>query len=149
MPRKRRTAARPRQRARLSAVPLVIVALIVAVLAGFAGLAGRAAPAPTESPTAFTPPPALPTPGAIASPDTLHKFAAADESAFITSCVADLPPSSVPQQVAQAFCVCTLNAYEDRYPSYEALNAALASGALDQQTRTQIANGCVQAILGG
>jgi hypothetical protein len=35
------------------------------------------------------------------------------------------------------------------YPSYDALTAALASGALTEQTRTQVSDRCVQAILGG
>lgn len=129
--------------------------MLLAALAVGAGLAGRQAAAPsdrplaTAEPTFVTPPSASGTPIAIPSPSTLGRFAQKDEATFIASCVADAPANSVPIAIAQAFCVCTLNAYETMYPSYESLTAALASGALTEPTRTQISNRCVQSILGG
>lgn len=106
--------------------------------------------APTPTPplaATFTPSLSAPGPGDTLAP--LHKFAADQENGFIASCMSDPSSASVPQGVAQAFCVCTLNQYETMYPSYDALQAAQKSGALDENTRTQIANRCVSAILGG
>ncbi|HEY6959453.1 MAG TPA: hypothetical protein VI814_11570 [Candidatus Limnocylindria bacterium] len=143
-----------RTRRSLGAIPAVIVTLLLAALAAGAGLADRPPAASSETPLTTAEPTYVPTtapgtPVAVPSPTTLHKYAEKDENAYLTSCVADAPASTVPVPIAQAFCVCTLNAYEQIYPTYDALNAALASGALSEQTRTQISQRCVQAILGG
>ncbi len=134
---------------------MVIATVLLALLAAGAGLAVRQSAAPSDTPIATVEPTYIVTPSssgtpiAVPSPTTLHRYADKDESAFIASCVADAPSASVPTPVAQAFCVCTLNAYETIYPTYDALNAAVTSGALTQQTRTQISDRCVQSLLGG
>jgi hypothetical protein len=153
--RRPRAAHEPeRKRGRLSAIPVVIATVLLAALAAGAGLAGRQSAAPSDSPLTtaeptFVVPTASGTLVPAPSPTTLHQYAEKDENAFITSCVADAPANTVPVPIAQAFCVCTLNAYETMYPTYDEVNAALASGALTEQTRTQISSRCVQAILGG
>ena len=127
-------------------MPAIFVTLLLVALAVGIGAAQRP---PSSTPAVAT---FFPTSGASVAIPTLepeHKFAAGDENTFIGSCVADLPNSDVPPPVAQAFCVCTLNAYEDMYPTYKALNDALSSGALTEQTRSSIASRCVTAILGG
>lgn len=143
-----------RTRPALGAIPAVIVTLLLAALAAGAGLAGRQPAASSDTPLAtaeptYVAPTAPGTPPALPSPTTLHKYAEKDENTYLASCVADAPASTVPVPIAQAFCVCTLNAYETIYPTYDAMNAALASGALSEQTRTEISSRCVQAILGG
>ena len=132
----------------------MIATLLLAALAAGAGLTGRQPATSSETPLAtaeptYVAPTASGTPVAAPSPTTLHKYAEQDENAYLASCVADAPASTVPVPIAQAFCVCTLNAYETMYPTYDAMNAALASGALSEQTRTQISQRCVNAILGG
>lgn len=156
---RRRTPQRqhaiPRKPRRLGTIPAVFATLLLATLAVGAGLAGQQAAAPSDAsrpaaePTLVTPPSETGTPIAMPSPSTLGRFAQKDETAFIASCVADAPANTVPTAIAQAFCVCTLNAYETMYPSYDALSAALASGALTDGTRTQVSDRCVRSILGG
>lgn len=133
---------------KVGVVPAIFVTVLLVALAVGLGAAQRPTASPTPAVATLFPTP----PRASAAFPTLepeHKFAAADENTFIGSCIADLPSKDVPQPVAQAFCVCTLNAYEDMYPTYQSLNDALASGALTEQTRARISSRCVTAILGG
>jgi hypothetical protein len=45
--------------------------------------------------------------------------------------------------------VCTLNSFEQIYPTYDQFQAAIASGAITDQLRTQISTRCTQALIGG
>ena len=131
----------------IGVVPAIFVTLLLVAFAVGLGASQRPPASPSPAVVSFRPTPGVS--AAIPTVEPEHKFAAADENTFIGSCVADLPASDVPPPVAQAFCVCTLNTYEDMYPTYRALNDALASGALTDQTRSSIASRCVTAILGG
>ena len=67
----------------------------------------------------------------------------------MTSCVSGIAPATVPGPIAQAFCVCTLNKYEQLYPTYDAFQRAQTSGAITPQVITDISNRCAQQIVGG
>jgi hypothetical protein len=134
---------------RLSAVPIVIVIalLLVGTLATTLSIPS-ASPAPTpDLPTGSLP--ALPdiTPPPTQTP--LGRFPAAAESGLIGSCVAGIDPTTVPGPIAAAFCVCTVNKFEQLYPTYDEFQRATASGALTDQMKTDISNACAVQIVGG
>lgn len=136
-------------RRRLSAVPIVIV--IVLLLVGLIG-STMAAPAARPSPDIPTP-----VPGQLAAqtappaplPTPLGRYPATSEATVVASCLSGIDPNTVPRPIGQAFCVCTLNAFEQLYPTYSAFQQAVASGAITDELRTQISNRCTQALLGG
>jgi hypothetical protein len=134
------------RRRRPSALPIILV-----VAALLIGLLGAAFAGPAISPAATpdvgsvgrsdqTAPP-LPTP--------LGRYPASAEATVLGSCVSGIDPKTVPAQIAQAFCVCTLNAFEQLYPTYDQFQQAVAAGTITDQLRTQISNRCAQAIVGG
>src|SRR5207248_7676811 len=137
MPRRRGPTPPPKRRSPLRATPAIVVVALFVALAATAGLASRPAAPSATPPVATLSAGAVPS-GPAETPGPLHLYAADQETTFLSSCVADLPPGNVPQPVAEAFCICTLNSYETMYPTYDALRAAQTSGALTDATRTQI-----------
>ena len=133
-------------RRRASAIPIVLV--VAALIIGLIG-------------SAFAVPAALPSPApdlslvgqsdltARPAPTPLGRYPTGAEATVIGSCVSGIDPKTVPTQIAQAFCVCTLNAFEQLYPTYDQFQQAIASGTITDALRTQISNRCVQAIVGG
>ena len=124
--------------------PVILILVIFVALAATMGLAVQ--PAASPSPAATSP---LVTTPPVGSPATLGRFGAAQEQTYLSACESDSSAGSVPPSVAAAFCVCTLNQYEMLYPSYDAMQAAAGSGALDQKTRDDISQRCVRSVLGG
>lgn len=133
-------------RRRLGAVPIILV--IVVMLVGIAGLAGSAPasrPAPTADIALDTSPPGTARPAAT----PLGRYPTTGEATVVGNCVSGIDPNTVPAVIAQAFCVCTLNQYEQLYPTYEEFQRAAAAGAIGEQTKSQISNLCARAIVGG
>ena len=140
---------RSRDGPRLSAVPIVIVIalLLVGTLATTLSIPG-ASPSPA---------PDLPTGGVPVFPDVtapptatpLGRYPAAAESAVVGSCISGIDPNTVPGPIAAAFCVCTLNKFEQLYPTYDEFQRATTSGALTDQMKTSISNQCAVQIVGG
>jgi hypothetical protein len=79
----------------------------------------------------------------------LGRYPTTAEAGVVTSCVSGIDPNTVPGPIAQAFCVCTLNKYEQLYPTYEEFQRAQTSGAITKQITTDISNRCAQQIVGG
>ncbi|HEV2011452.1 MAG TPA: hypothetical protein VGS17_10565 [Candidatus Limnocylindria bacterium] len=137
------------RRRRASALPiLVVVVLLLVGLIGATFAAPVARPSrtpdvpialPGQQPDATAPP--LPTP--------FGRYPATAAATIVGSCVSGIDPNVVPERIAQAFCVCTLNAYEQLYPTYDRFQQGIASGAITDELRTQISNRCAQAIVGG
>lgn len=144
-----RVSQRRRDGPRLSAVPIVFVIglLLVGTLATMFSF-------PTASPS---PAPDLPTGSLPAFPDVtapptetpLGRYPASAESGVVGSCVSGIDPNTVPAPIAQAFCVCTLNTYEQLYPTYDEFQRATGSGAITDTVKTDISNRCAQQIVGG
>jgi len=138
---------RRRDGPRLAAVPIifVIVVLLVGTLATTLALpaASSPSPLPVGSQTAFPDPTAPPT------QMPLGRYPAAAETGLITACVSGIDPNTVPGPIAQAFCVCTVNAYEQLYPAYEEFQRASGSGAITDKVKTDVANQCARQIVGG
>lgn len=135
------------KRRRLGAVP--IVAVIGLLLIGIVGT--TLAPArPTPSPDLpFASFPAEPSGSPRALPTPLGRYPQSAEATVVGNCVAGIDPATVPGPIAQAFCVCVLNAYEQLYPTYDGFQQATASGAITDRVKTDISNGCVRSIVGG
>ena len=132
------------RRRRLGALPIALV--IVAMVVGLIGLTAAPAARPLPSPElALTPPPGTARP----TETPLGRYPASGESTIVGNCLSGIDPQAVPQPVAQAFCVCTLNRYERLYPTYDEFQRAAAAGAISERTKTDISNACVQAIVGG
>ena len=134
---------------RLSAVPIVfvIVLLLIGTLA-----TTLAFPAASPSPAPDLPVGSLPAFPDVTAPPTetpLGRYPASAESGLANSCVSGIDPNTVPAPIAQAFCVCTLNRYERLYPTYDEFQRASGSGAITDQIKTDISNGCAQQIVGG
>ena len=134
---------------RLGAVPIVvaIVLLLVGTLA-----TTLAIPAASPSPTPDLPSGSLPVFPDVTAPPTetpLGRYPPSAESGVVGSCVAGIDPATVPGPIAQAFCVCTLNKFEQLYPTYDEFQRATSSGALTGQMKTDISNRCAQQIVGG
>ena len=133
-------------RRRRRAVPIVIVvALLLVGLIGstFAAPAARPSPTPDVLSIGQREPsgPPLPTP--------YGRYPASAEATIVGSCISGIDPNTVPAPIAQAFCVCTLNGFEQLYPIYDQFQQAIASGTITDALRTQISNRCVQALVGG
>lgn len=135
------------RRRRLGAVPIVfaIALLLVGTIATTLALPASAPPPGPSAPdlpafTGGTAPPAETPSG---------RYPAAAESSLVSSCVAGIDPNTVPGPIAQAFCVCTVNRYEQLYPSYDEFQRASGSGAISDKVKTDVANQCARRILGG
>ena len=134
------------RRRRPSTVPIVIVVVLLLfglIGATFAEPAARPSPIP-DSLSIGRPDPTAPPP-----PKPLGRYPASSEATIVGSCINGIEPTTVPAPIAQAFCVCTLNAFEQLYPTYDQFQQAIASGTITDQLRTQISNRCVQALVGG
>jgi len=137
-----------RRRRRLSAVPIVFVIalLLVGTVATTLALPASApSPAPTDSL------PALPNPNFTAPPTEtpFGRYPTSAETGLISACVSGIDPNTVPGPIAQAFCVCTVNKYEQLYPTYEDFQRATSSGAITDKAKTDVANQCAREIVGG
>lgn len=137
------------RRRRASAVPIIVVVVLLLVgLIGATFAAPAARPAPTPEGQL-----ALPGQRSVATapplPTPFGRYPVSAEATIVGSCVSGIDPNLVPGQIAQAFCVCTLNAYEQLYPTYDRFQQGIASGAITDELRTQISNRCVQALVGG
>ena len=132
---------------RPSAIPIVIV--VVVLLVGLIGVAFVAPPRdprrsqdiPSTRPGQAQTAPPLPTP--------FGRYPAPAEATIVGSCVSGIDPKTVPAPIAQAFCVCTLNAFEQLYPTYDRFQQAIEASLITDELRTQISNRCTQALLGG
>jgi len=138
-----------RRRRRLSALPIVfaIALLIVGTIATTLALPASAPATPVPSAVdlpAFT--------GTGTAPPTetpSGRYPATAESSLVGSCVAGIDPNTVPGPIAQAFCICTVNKYEQLYPSYDDFQRASGSGAISDKVKTDVANQCARQIVGG
>lgn len=133
------------RRRRLSAVP--IIAVIAVLLVGTLATT-LAIPAAAPSPAA-TDLPALPNVTAPPTETPFGRYPASAETGLIAACVSGIDPSTVPGPIAQAFCVCTVNKYEQLYPTYEDFQRATSSGAITDKSKTDVANQCARQIVGG
>ena len=134
------------RRRRMSAIPIIVV--IAALLVGLIG-ATFAAPAARPSATPEVSSIGRPDVTAPPAPTPLGRYPVSAEATVVGSCVNGIDPQTVPTGIAQAFCICTLNAFEQLYPTYDQFQQAIASGTITDQLRTQISNRCVQALVGG
>jgi hypothetical protein len=135
-----------RRRRRLSAVPniAVIALLLVGTIATTLAIpAAGPSPAPTDNLPAFPIGTAPPT------ETPAGRYPASAEAGVVMSCVSGIDPATVPGPIAQAFCVCTLNKYEQLYPTYDEFQRAQTSGAITKQITADISNRCAQQIVGG
>jgi hypothetical protein len=71
------------------------------------------------------------------------------EASLVNTCVSGIDPNTVPGPIAAAFCVCTLNRFEQLYPTYDQFQQATTSGAFTDQLKTAISNACAVQIVGG
>ena len=129
-----------------STIPIILV--VAALVIGLIGSA-FAVPASLPSPTPDVISVGRPDVTAVPAPTPLGRYPASAEATVVGSCVSGIDPKTVPSQIAQSFCVCTLNAFEQLYPTYDQFQQAVASGAITDALRTQISNRCVQVIVGG
>jgi hypothetical protein len=137
----------PVRRRRLSAIPIVAVIALLVV-----GLVGTTLTGPAVRPSPDIPLASLPvvpdgTPRPTQTP--LGRYPRTAEASVVGSCISGIDPNTVPAPIAQAFCVCVLNAYEQLYPSYDEFQKATSAGTITEELKTQISNRCVQAIVGG
>lgn len=131
-----------------SAVPIVIV--VVLLLVGLIGstFTPSAAPPPSSAVPTFAPvQAAAQTP--LPAPTPLGRYPASSETAIVGACVSGIDPNTVPTPIGQAFCICTLNTYEQLYPTYDAFQQAIAAGTLTGALKTQVSDRCTQAVVGG
>jgi hypothetical protein len=134
---------------RLGAVPIIFAIALLLV-----GTIATTLAVPSASPT---PAPDLPAGSLPALPDLttppsatpLGRYPPSAESGVVGACVSGIDPKTVPGPIAQAFCVCTLNKFEQLYPTYDEFQRATASGALTDKMKTDISNGCALQIVGG
>ena len=136
-----------RRRRRLSAVPIVfaIVLLLVGTIATTLAVPSSA---PPPQPSAVD----LPTFATGTAPPAetpSGRYPASAESGLVSSCIGGIDPATVPGPIAQAFCVCTVNKYEQLYPSYDDFQRASGSGAITDKIKTDVANQCARQIVGG
>jgi hypothetical protein len=127
-------------------VPIVIVVALLLV-----GLIGSmfSAPVSRPSPTPDSISIGQPDPTRVPLPTPFGRYPTSAEAAVVGSCVNGIDPRTVPPDIAQSFCVCTLNSFEQLYPTYDQFQSAIASGTITDQLRTQISTRCTQALLGG
>jgi hypothetical protein len=141
----RRRGDRPRLGALL--IILIIAFLLVGTLATTLSI-----PTASPSPTPDLPTSSLPALADVTAPPTqtpLGRYPASAESGLIGSCVSGIDPNTVPGPIAAAFCVCTVNKFEQLYPTYDEFQRATTSGALTDQIKTDISNACAVQIVGG
>jgi len=144
-----RMSGRRRDGPRLSAVPIIFV--VVLLLVGTVATT-LAIPTASPSPTPYVPIGALPSFPDITAPPTetpSARYPATAEATILGACVSGIDPKTVPGPIAQAFCVCTLNRFEQLYPTYDQFQQATGSGAITDQMKTDISNRCAQQIVGG
>jgi hypothetical protein len=134
------------KRGRPSSIPILIV--VAFLLVGIIG-STFSAPAPRPTPTPDVISIGRSDPTAPPLPTPFGRYPAAAEATIVGSCVNGIDPKTVPPQIAQAFCVCTLNSFEQLYPTYDQFQAAIASGTITDELRTQISTRCTQALIGG
>jgi hypothetical protein len=130
----------------LSAVPIVFVIVLLLI-----GTVATTLAIPGASPTPL-PAGSLPVPPDLTAPPTqtpLGRYPTSTESTIVGACVLGIDPNTVPAPIAQAFCVCTLNRYEQLFPTYDEFQRATGSGAVTDALKTDISNGCAQQIVGG
>ncbi len=142
---------RRREGPRLSAVPIifVVVLLLIGSLATTLVLPGaRSTPAPAPFPTSGSLP-AFPDLTAPPTETPFGRYPTSAEAGLVTACVSGIDAATVPAPIAQAFCVCTINKYEQLYPTYDGFQSANAAGAITDQIKTDVANRCAQQIVGG
>jgi hypothetical protein len=140
---------RRRDGPRLSAVPIIFV--VVLLLVGTVATT-LAIPTASPSPTPYVPIGALPSFPDITAPPTetpAGRYPVTSETTILSACVSGIDPKTVPGPIAEAFCVCTLNKFEQLYPTYDEFQRATSSGALTDQMKTDISNRCAQQIVGG
>ncbi|HEV2249565.1 MAG TPA: hypothetical protein VGT60_03555 [Candidatus Limnocylindria bacterium] len=136
---------------RLSALPIVVVIVLLLVGTLATTLAFPAA-SPPPPPSSDLPGGALPSLPDITAPPTetpFGRYPPTAESGLIGSCVSGIDPNTVPGPIAQAFCVCTVNRYEQLYPTYDEFQRASGSGAINDTVKTAVANQCARQIVGG
>lgn len=134
------------RRKRPSALP--IIAVVVLLLVGIIG-SMFTAPAAQPRPTPDVISVGQPAGTSLPLPTPLGRYPQSAEATIVGSCASGIDTQTVPPQIAQAFCVCTLNSFEQLYPTYEQFQAAASNGAITDQLRTQISTRCTQALLGG
>jgi hypothetical protein len=137
------------RRRRASAVPIIVV--VVVLLIGLIGttFAAPAARPAQQSTAPVSLPGRSPDQTAVPLPTPLGRYPATAEVSLVRSCLSGIDPNTVPDPLAQAFCVCTLNAYEQLYPTYDRFQQGIASGTITDELRTQISTRCAQALVGG
>ncbi len=136
---------------RLSAVPIifVIALLLVGTLATTLVIpAAQPTPLPTPFPTSGGLP-AFPDLTAPPTETPFGRYPSSAEAGLVTACISGIDAATVPGPIAQAFCVCTVNKYEQLYPTYEGFQSANAAGAITDQIKTDVANRCARQIVGG
>jgi hypothetical protein len=137
-------------RRRLGAVPIVLIIafLLVGTLATTLSIPA-ASPSPTSAglPAGSVPPLTDATPPPTETP--LGRYPPSAESSVVTACISGIDPNTVPGPIAAAFCVCTLNKFEQLYPTYGEFQRATTSGTLTDQMKTDISNACAVQIVGG
>jgi len=137
---------------RLGAVP-IIFAIALLLVGTIATTLAVPSASPTPAPNLPDLPgaslPALPDVTAPPSETPMGRYPASAESGVVGACVSGIDPKTVPGPVAQAFCVCTLNKFEQLYPTYDEFQRATASGALTDKVKTDISNRCALQIVGG
>jgi len=141
----RRRSDRPR----LGAVPIILIIafLLVGTLATTLSVP-PASPSPTsELPTGSFPPLSDATAPPTQTPS--GHYPADAEASLVNTCVSGIDPNTVPGPIAAAFCVCTLNRFEQAYPTYDDFQRATASGAFTDRMKTDISNACAVQIVGG
>ena len=137
---------------RLGAVP-IIFAIGLLLVGTIATTLSVPSASPTPAPSLPDLPgaslPALPDVTAPPSETPLGRYPVSAESGVVGACVSGIDPKTVPGPIAQAFCVCTLNKFEQLYPTYDEFQRATASGALTDKVKTDISNRCALQIVGG
>jgi hypothetical protein len=144
-----RVSRRRRDGPRLSAVPIVFV--IVLLLVGTVATT-LVLPSASPSPSPEVPSGSLPAFPDITAPPPetpIGRYPASAEAGLVSSCVSGIDPNTVPGPIAQAFCVCTVNKYEQLYPTYDEFQRASTSGAITDKVKTDVANQCARQIVGG
>ena len=144
-----RVSRRRRDGPRLSAVPIVFVIalLLVGTIATTLSVSS-----PSPSPIPVLPTESLPALPDVTAPPTetpMGRYPASAESGLIGACVSGIDPKTVPAPIGQAFCVCTVNMYEQLYPTFDEFQRASAAGAITDQVKTDVANRCARQIVGG
>lgn len=135
------------RRRRLGAVPIVFAIALLLI-----GTIATTLAIPSSAPATPEPAVARPPVASGAAPPTetpSGRYPAAAESGLVSACVAGIDPNTVPGPIAQAFCVCTVNRYEQLYPSYDDFQRASGSGAITDKVKTDVANQCARQIVGG